>query len=143
METGLFITVNSINIFTFLMFFSRVQWEKASSIFGFITLLYSIPALIISVSNLRDKKPFFSWFPALIYVAWTIMDILVDYVYKIEFRSPMRSALLVPFLILFYFSITGMSFSFWKSNFIYWLISGITCVLNLSGAVYALLNGKG
>jgi hypothetical protein len=143
METALFITVNSINVLTFLMFISRVHWEKTASVFGFIALLFSIPAFIIFIANLREKKPFFSWFPALVFVAWAVMDIIVDYVYKIEFRNPMRPALLAPFLILFYFSIAGMSFSFWRTNFFYWLISGITCALNLFGAVYALLNGKG
>ncbi|HPH10040.1 MAG TPA: hypothetical protein PKW59_04105 [Thermotogota bacterium] len=143
MRGFLFLTVNAINIFSFLMFLSRVHFENFASVFGLFALLAAIPAALIGVINLLQKAPFFSWFPALVYASWGVLDLFLDHLYKIEFRQPMRPAILVPFLVLYYGSIAGMGFSFWKVNFSFWLICAITSALNVSAAFYAILNGKG
>ena len=143
MRLSLFLTVNAINILSFLMFLSRVHFERTAELFGLLALFAAIPAALIGLVNWYQKAPFFAWFPALLYAGWGVFDFFLDYVYKVEFRQPMLPSILVPFLVLFYGSIAGMGFSFWKVDFSFWLICAITSGLNVSGAFYAILNGVG
>lgn len=143
MEMFAFLTVNTINLSSFLMFVFRVHNLFWSTIFGWIALGCAIPAFILGGYEYSLHRPFFFWFPAITYGIWGILDLFLDYVLKIEFRNPVKPSILAPFLFLFYFGIGGMAFRFWKINFAFWLISGITCALNCVGAVYAALHGKG
>jgi hypothetical protein len=143
MQLPLFITVNLINVFTLLMFLSRVKWPKVEILFGTATIILAIPAAIIGALNLSGSANFFLWFPAVLYALWAMFALVVDYLLKIEFRNPAKPSILVPFLILFYFSISGMAAGFYRINLYLWLVSGATSLLNLYGAYYAGKHGKG
>lgn len=143
LEVLLFLTINAINILTYLMFVSRVRRPRAEGPLGVSTILLAIPSAVIGLINLLKFESIFSWLPAIAYVIWAIFDIIVDYVLKIQFRNPPRAAILGPFLVLFYFSTGGMVASLYRVNFYLWLISVITYALNLYGAYYAAKYGKG
>ncbi|HPB63844.1 MAG TPA: hypothetical protein PLM80_00525 [Mesotoga sp.] len=136
-------TVNLINIFTFLMFLSRVKWPKVEILFGTATIILALPAVTIGALNLLRSANFLLWFPAILYGFWALLALVVDYLLKIEFRNPAKPSILVPFLILFYFSVGGMAAAFYRIDLYLWLISGVTSILNLYGAYYAGKQGKG
>jgi len=143
MQLPLFMTVNLINVFTLLMFLSRVKWPRVEILFGTATIILALPAVIIGALNLSRSANFFLWFPAILYGFWALFELVVDYLLKIEFRNPAKPSVLIPFLVLFYFSVGGMAAGFYRINLYLWLISGVTSLLNLCGAYYAGKHGKG
>jgi len=139
----LFFCVNGINVLTFLMFVSRVKMPQLASPFGMATILIAIPLLFLGVVNLLQRGSILSWVPLFSYAGWALFALMVDYVWKVEFRNPVNPWILVPFLVLFYGSIVGMGLNFWRIHFFFWIITACTSVLNVLGSIYAGLHGKG
>ena len=125
-----------------MLFFFRVKLPELERYPGIATIALAIPVAIAGISNLLSKRTALFWVPPFIYLVWSIMALTVDYLFKIEFRSPAKPLVLVPFLVLFYSSIGGMALSMWRVNFYMWLLSGITSVLNIYGSIYAAWHGK-
>ena len=67
----------------------------------------------------------------------------VDYVWKIEFRSPMRYSIIVPYVTLFFGSIVLMGVPMFELNKSLWLVTAITSVLLVGAMAIALRKGVG
>jgi hypothetical protein len=69
--------------------------------------------------------------------------IVVDYMWPVEFRSPARPGILVPYLVLFFGSILLMGLPMFRLNRNLWLVTVATSVLLLGSMAVAMLNGVG
>ncbi|MHA1269737.1 MAG: hypothetical protein ACTSPY_08100 [Candidatus Helarchaeota archaeon] len=137
-----FIIVNLINVFLALNFISRVKKPNLVKPLGIFLDSICIPSCILAILNIITFRPIIYYLGPLIYVVFCIFDIILDYK-KIEFRNPMKPKILAPYLLLFYTSIFIMGIILWDFNFILWMITAITTVVQLITMVYASKHGKG
>ena len=77
------------------------------------------------------------------FLAFVVLMVVVDYVRPIEFRSPVRDSILVPYLLLFFGAILLMGLPMFDLNRTLWLVTLATSVLLLISMGMAMLNGVG
>jgi len=69
--------------------------------------------------------------------------VIVDYVWPVEFRSPMRYSILAPYLLLFFGAILLMGLPMFKMNRRLWLVTVATTILLLGSMGAAMYAGVG
>jgi hypothetical protein len=69
--------------------------------YGWIFYLLCIPAVIVSLLLLRGGKDWSFWIGGLIFMAWAILGILVEYVFRIPWRSPIVWLIFIPYVLLY------------------------------------------
>ena len=69
--------------------------------------------------------------------------VVVEYIWRVEFRSPMRYDILVPYLVLFFGSILLMGLPMFHINRRLWLVTVVTTVLLLGSMGFAMYMGVG
>lgn len=69
--------------------------------------------------------------------------IIVEDVWKVEFRSPVRNDILVPYLVLFFGSILLMGLPMFRMDKRLWLVTAVTSALLLVAMVVAMAAGVG
>ncbi len=139
----LFLIINIANILISIVFILRVKKPGVESNFSIAYNTLGIPILIIIALNIYLKREWWFWlFPSL-FLTFIIFDLIVDYIKKTEFRNPRNYRILIPFLILYYFSIILMWGLTWILGLLYGLITGITYFLQLGCSIYASKHGIG
>jgi hypothetical protein len=72
-----------------------------------------------------------------------MLMVIVEYIWQVEFRSPMRYDILVPYLVLFFGSILLMGLPMFRMNRRLWLVTVATTVLLLGSMGFAMYMGVG
>jgi len=67
----------------------------------------------------------------------------VEYLWPVEFRSPARYSILVPYLLLFFGAILLMGLPMFRMDRGLWLVTVVTTVLLLGSMVIAMRAGVG
>jgi len=137
--------VNMVNILQSLGFLSRVITGNRSinHLFGYGIIALSLPAALAIVAFIREKAGLRQWMGPAAFLAFVVFMIVVEYIWKAEFRSPMRYDILVPYLVLFFGSIFFMGLPMFRLNRRLWLVTVATTVLLLGSMIFAMYKGVG
>lgn len=82
--------------------FALRRWRFATAIrYGPIIYALSLPAAAISLLLLLGGQPWSLWLAGFLYLAWGIFGYWVEYIRKMEWRSPPRWPVLVPYLLMY------------------------------------------
>lgn len=85
-----------------LIHFSLRKWYFYQAIrWGWIVYALSIPSAFLSILLLLNHEPWFYALGGLIYLAWAAFGYWVEYIRGIEWRSPIRLPILVPYITLY------------------------------------------
>jgi hypothetical protein len=84
-------------------------FESYTVPYGWIVYALCIPAAVISIVLLLGGKPWWSWLGGFLFLPYAAYGYWVDYVRAIPWRSPIRAAIAVPYLILYY----GTTMFYW------------------------------
>jgi len=85
-----------------IIHFALRKWRFYFAIrYGWIVYLLSIPAAIVSVVLLLGGMTWSLWLGGFLYLAWAAYGYIVEYVKKIEWRSPIRWSVLGPYIFLY------------------------------------------
>jgi hypothetical protein len=146
METYLlliFLLSNSINILSFLMFISRVNWPDRADLFENLAIFMGVPSLILAIIGaLQGFGVSFSLAP-LLYSAFALFALVVDVILKIEFRNPRRMVILLPYLLLYFAPLMMMWGMIWLLGSVFWAITGLTFLAMVIASFYSLNRGVG
>jgi hypothetical protein len=110
---------------------------------GFFILALAVPAVVGLVAFLRTKAGLLNVIGPAVFLAFVALMTVVDYVRPVEFRSPMRGSILVPYLLLFFGSILLMGLPMFRLNRQLWLVTVATTVLLLGAMGVAIREGVG
>jgi hypothetical protein len=77
----------------------------------------------------------------IVFLAFVALMVVVDYARPVEFRSPMRHEILVPYLALFFGAILLMGLPMFRLNRRLWLVTVATSFLLLGAMVVAMRKG--
>ena len=137
--------VNAVNMLQAVGFLSRVVTGKReiNHLLGYGIVALSVPAILAIVAFVRSRAGWRQWIGPAAFLAFIILMIVVEYIWRVEFRSPMRYDILVPYLVLFFGSILLMGLPMFRMNRRLWLVTVVTTVLLLGSMGFAMYMGVG
>jgi hypothetical protein len=137
--------VNVINILQSAGFLSRVFTgsHAINHILGYVILILAAPAVLAIFAFVLARTSVRQWIGLVVFLAFIVLMVFVEYIWRVEFRSPMRYDILVPYLILFFGSILLMGLPMFRMNRRLWLVTVTTTILLLGSMVFAMTMGVG
>jgi len=137
--------VNLVNLMQSAGFLSRVITgnQSINHLLGYGIVTLALPAALTIVAFIREKSGWRQWIGPAAFLIFVIFMILVEYIWKVEFRSPIRYDILIPYLVLFYGSIFFMGISMFRINRSLWLVTVATTVFLLGSMIFAIYKGVG
>jgi hypothetical protein len=139
------VVVNLLNISQAAGFLSRIRTGtmETNHVLGYFMMALAIPSIVALIAFVRQGAGWFHWIGPATFVAFIVLMIVVDYAWPIEFRSPLRYDVLIPYLVLFFGSILLMGLPMFSMNRQLWLVTVTTTVLLLGSMGLAMLKGVG
>ncbi|MFC2095810.1 hypothetical protein ACFLSW_05180 [Candidatus Bipolaricaulota bacterium] len=137
--------VNAVNILQAVGFLSRVSTGSmaVNHTLGRVIVALAIPAMAAIAAFIRAGTGWRHWTGPSVFVAFVAMLVAVEYIWQVEFRSPMRYSILVPYLVLFFGSILLMGLPMFRLNRPLWLVTVATTILLLGSMGFAMSRGVG
>ena len=139
------IVVNAVNLLQSAGFLSRVVTgsHAINHLLGLGIIVLAVPAALALVALKRARTSWRQWIGPAVFLAFLVFMISVEYIWPVEFRSPMRNDILVPYLVLFFGSIFLMGAPMFRMNRRFWLVTVATTVLLLGSMIFAMVMGVG
>jgi hypothetical protein len=137
--------VNAVNVLQTAGFLSRVPTGSmaVNHLLGRVMIGLAIPATVALAAFVRAGAGWRHWIGPGVYLAFVAFMIVVEYAWPIEFRSPMRYDVLVPYLVLFFGAILLMGLPMFRMSRPLWLVTVGTTVLLLGSMGFAMSKGVG
>jgi hypothetical protein len=137
--------VNAVNVLQAIGFLSRVYTgnREINHLLGLVIIALAVPAAFALVAFVRARAGWRQWIGPAVYLAFVALEVVVDYVWLVEFRSPMLYGILVPYLLLFFGAILLMGLPMFRLNRRLWLVTVATTVLLLGSMGVAMYAGVG
>ena len=121
-----------------VIFLARAKMGTRDSLLeniaGLIIVVMILPLIAAIIVNIAAKRGAWLWVLPLVTVVFLIVEFILDYVLKTDFRS---TGLLAPYLILYYlaqFAMVGYTFMVGKP---YGFITLVTYFINLAATFYS------
>ena len=135
--------VNTVNVLQAVGFLSRVRTGSMAinHLLGYVMIALTVPATLALVALGRARAGWLHWIGPAVYLAFVVLEVVVDYVWPVEFRSPMRYDILAPYLVLFFGSILLMGLPMFSLNRQLWLVTVVTTGFLLGSMVVAMRKG--
>ncbi len=137
--------VNAVNTLQGIGFLSRVRTGAMAinHYIGFVIILLAIPAMIALIAFFLEGANWIHRIGPILFLAFIVLLLVVDYLRPVEFRSPARPEILVPFLVLFFGGILFMGLPMFRINRTLWLVTATTTVFHLISMAVAMRAGVG
>jgi hypothetical protein len=135
--------VNAVNVLQAVGFLSRLYTgsRAINHLLGQVMIALAVPAAVALVALVRARAGWRQWIGPSVYLAFVALEVAVDYVWLVEFRSPRRYGILVPYLLLFFGAILLMGLPMFRLNRRLWLVTVATTVLLLGSMGVAMYAG--
>ncbi len=137
--------VNAVNLLQAAGFLSRLRTGSLATnhVLGLVIMALAIPATAALVAFIRARSLWLAWAGPAAFLAFVLLMVVVEYIAPIEFRSPARPAVLVPYLVLFFGAILLMGLPMFSLDRRLWLVTVATTALLLGSMGLALRAGVG
>ena len=134
-DVGIFIIANVVNLLLIGIFLSRVKRVvNVEFVLGIVVVAMALPLIGAVIVNILSRREWWTIVLLLPMILYCIVELVLDYVLKMEFRS---TSLLWPYLTLFYLGLIGMvGYSFFVGK-TYGFATLVTYFLNLFAAWYS------
>jgi len=101
------VVANVINIFLIFIFVERLsQKAKIEYWLGIIVILCIVPLFYLLITGIRIHRPFLYFIQTGLMIAYLVVEFMLDYVLKIEFRQ--NQWIVLPYIMLFFAGTGGM-----------------------------------
>jgi hypothetical protein len=137
--------VNMVNILQGVGFLSRIRTGTMAinHFLGYLIIVLSVPATLSLIAFVRARAGWLHWVGPAVFLAFVALLVVVDYLWPVEFRSPMRPEILVPFLLLFFGAIFLMGLPMFRIDRRLWLATVSTSAFLLGSMIVAMREGVG
>lgn len=134
--------VNAVNLAQAAGFASRARHGMAvNRDLGIGIAALAIPATIALIGFARAANPW--WIGPAAFDAFVVLMLIVDYLRPVQWRRPMRPAIAVPYLVLFFGSILLMGIPMYWADRALWLVTVVTSAVLVITMARALRQGVG
>ena len=135
LDLAVILVANLVNLTVLVIFLARARRaERLEYVLGLVVVAAAVPAFVASMLNLGWARPWWFWVLPLPLVLYCLVELLLDYVLKIDFRN---SALLWPYLAVYYaaaLALVGYAFAVHR---IWGFVTLATYLLSQLAAWYA------
>jgi len=137
--------VNAVNILQASGFLLRVRTGHmtAGHSLGYAIMALAIPSFVAMSALVRADAGWLHWIGLAVFLIFIGLMVIVDYAWPVEFRSPMRYEILVPYLVLFFGAILLMGLPMFRMNRQLWLVTVVTSTILLTSMGVAMRKGVG
>jgi hypothetical protein len=137
--------VNLVNVLQAVGFLSRVPTRSRAinHALGYVMVALAVPAAVALVAFARAKAGWRQWIGPAVYLAFVALQVAIEYVRPVEFRSPARPGILVPYLLLFFGAILLMGLPMFRLDRRLWLVTAATTAFLLGSMGVAMRAGVG
>jgi hypothetical protein len=137
--------VNAVNMLQALGFLSRVSTGSMSinHVLGYAVIALAIPATWALTALIRARAGWLQVAGPGLFLVFVAFMIVVDYVRPVQFRSPARPGILVPYLLLFFGSILLMGLPMFRLDRRLWLVTVATSAALIGAMLAAMRAGVG
>ena len=137
--------VNAVSLLQALGFLSRITTggRAVNHALGYAIMVLALPAAWAVLVLIRRDAPLLLIIGPAAFLAFVVLMAAVDYIRPIEFRTPPRPAILVPYLALFFGAIFLMGLPMYRIDRRLWLVTLVSSVLLLIAMVQAIRHGVG
>jgi len=137
--------VNAVNLLQAAGFLSRVFTgnRAINHILGYVIVALAVPAAVALGALVRAGAGWLHYAGPAVYVVFVVFMVAVEYVWPVEFRSPARVEILVPYLLLFFGAILLMGLPMFRMDRRLWLVTVVTTAVLLGSMVVAMRKGVG
>ena len=137
--------VNAVNVLQAAGFLSRIRTGSMAinHMLGYVMAALAVPAVVALTAFWRAGADWLQWIGPLVYVVFVALMVAVEYIRPVEFRSPARYGILVPYLVLFFGAILLMGLPMFRMDRQLWLITVATTILLLGAMGIAMQKGVG
>jgi hypothetical protein len=137
--------VNAVNVLQAAGFLSRVRTGSMAinHLLGYVLMALAIPATVALAAFWRARAGWMQWIGPAVYLAFIVLMVVVEYAWPVEFRSPARYGIIVPYLLLFFGAILLMGLPMFRLDRRLWLVTVATTILLLGSMVIAMRKGVG
>jgi hypothetical protein len=137
------VVVNAVNLLQTVGFLTRPAAPEVNRLAGIVMTMLAIPATAALVAFVRDRSGWRFIVGPLVYDGFIAFSLVVDYWLDVEFRSPRRPEILVPYLALFFGAIFLMGVPMFRIDRRLWAVTALTTVALIASMVWALSVGVG
>jgi hypothetical protein len=122
--------VNAVNVLQAAGFLSRIRTGSmaVNHLLGCVIIVLAIPSIAAIIAFVRAGAGWQHWIGPAVFLTFIVLMVVVDYAWPVEFRSPMRCDILVPYLMLFFGAILLMGLPMFRMNRQLWLITRFATV---------------
>jgi hypothetical protein len=137
--------VNAVNVLQAAGFLSRARSGSMTinRLLGYVMIALGVPAALALVAFWRAKADWLQWVGPAVYLAFVALMVVVEYLRPVEFRSPRRYGILVPYLLLFFGAILLMGLPMFQLDKQMWLVTVATTVPLLGSMGVTMHKGVG
>lgn len=103
-------------------------FESYTVKYGWMIYALCIPAVVISIVLIRGGKSWSFWLGGFLFLVYAVFGYWIDYVAQIQFRSPIRPSVMVPYVVLY---LATVMFYWWPLGLLsrpMWLVYAILFV---------------
>ncbi len=137
------VVVNLVNLLQTVGFVTRVSTWEIQRIVGTVIAGLAVPASLALLSLIRSRAGWRLYLGPLLFDAFVVLLVVVEYALAIEWRTSERLGLLVPMLGLFFGSIFFMGAPMFRIDRRLWAVTATTTSLLLISMTYAIVQGVG
>jgi hypothetical protein len=141
--TVVWLVINSVNVLQAIGFATRPFAPGVNPALGLVIAPLAIPATWALLVFLRLRAGWRFIAGPLVFDAFVILMLAIDYLYRIEWRDPPVAAIQVPYLLLFFGSILLMGPPMFRIDRRRWSVTAVTTGLLLASMLYATSMGVG
>jgi len=131
----------SVNLMGTALFISRVHYPNSAKWFGYVTQLLGVPAFALSWSDISKGQTDLATWGNMGYAVWAFGSVLIDYVFKVEYRDPVKLGIIIPYVTGYYIAIGFQSAAQYENGLLPWAIAGTACIVNTAASLYAHKKG--
>ena len=137
------LVVNAVNLLQSADFATRPVAPDVNPLLGLVIAALAIPATWALLVFRRHRAGWLFLVGPLVFDAFVVLMLAVDYVANVEWRDPVVPAIQVPYLLLFFGSIVLMGLPMYRLDRRRWLVTVVTSVILLGSMAYAMSAGVG
>ncbi len=134
--------VNLVNVLQSIGFASRPRYGlRVNHALGYGIALLAVPATVALIGYVRAGAAVLFIVGPVVFDLFVILMLWVDYLRPVEFRSPRKPSVLVPYLVLFFGSIVLMGIPMFAIDRSLWLVTVVTSAALMVSMLYAARKG--
>lgn len=119
-----------VQVLLILNFAARNWRPELERKYGWTIYALGLMGVVLGIEFLTSRLPWYVVAAPLVFSAWAAFGYAIDILFKVEWRSPIRLSIFIPYVLLFMASQFVFWIPMWYVGMGYWIAYTITYTVN-------------